>query len=181
MVRAIVLDTVPTVEDARGLGPSRAVLDADSMSQALIVRRREPGDRLLLPGFEGPVRLKKLLSGKRIPRKDRDRLPLVVSGESLAWVPGVGVAAPFRIRPESTRALLLESIPLALTDPTDRKHADSKEAEMTFSLGEGLSSQGSLPGKFPPTSPLSLVHQQRRRARLRSFGRRVRVLEELDC
>jgi tRNA(Ile)-lysidine synthase len=68
------------------------------------VRNRRPGDRLHPLGASGSRRLKEVLIDRRIPRSQRDRLPLLCIGdgiERIAWVPGVTIDQRFRITGEA--------------------------------------------------------------------------------
>ena len=66
------------------------------------VRNRRPGDRIHPLGAGGSRKLKELLIDRRVPRRDRDRLPLICVGERIAWVPGVTIDHSFRIAGEKT-------------------------------------------------------------------------------
>lgn len=76
----------------------RAALDlpADRLD-SLAVRSRRPGDRLRPLGAPGERKLKDVLIDRRVPRRDRDRLPLLTVGGRIAWVPGVTVDESFRL------------------------------------------------------------------------------------
>jgi tRNA(Ile)-lysidine synthase len=68
----------------------------------LTVRSRRPGDRLRPLGTAGTRRLKEVLIDRRVPRRWRDRLPLLCTGGGgdgggLVWVPGVTVADRYRL------------------------------------------------------------------------------------
>lgn len=79
------------------------------------VRNRRPGDRLHPLGASGSRRLKEVLIDRRIPRSQRDRLPLLCVAstgerrgegdeketERIAWVPGVTIDQRFRITGEA--------------------------------------------------------------------------------
>ncbi|GGS16474.1 tRNA(Ile)-lysidine synthase [Deinococcus knuensis] len=52
-------------------------------------RTRQRGDRITLPG--GTRKLSDVLTDRHVPRADRDRVPLLVSGEGVQWV---GVQPP---------------------------------------------------------------------------------------
>lgn len=64
----------------------------------VVVRTRQPGDRLRPLGAPGRRRLKEVLIDHGVPRRERDRLPLLVVGERIAWVPGVTIENAFRLR-----------------------------------------------------------------------------------
>ena len=61
------------------------------------VRNRRAGDRIQPLGCTRPQRLKKLLIDRKVPRGQRDRLPLLWVDGELAWVPGVTIGQRFRI------------------------------------------------------------------------------------
>jgi tRNA(Ile)-lysidine synthase len=66
----------------------------------VVVRNRRPGDRLRPLGAPGSRKLKDVLIDRRVPRHERDRLPLLCVGERIAWVPGVTVDEAFRLPAE---------------------------------------------------------------------------------
>src|SRR5205807_758195 len=78
----------------------------------LLVRARRRGDRFR-PFGGGDRRLKSFLIDAKIPRWDRDRLPLVDAGRDILWVAGVrrGAAAPVTARTGAVVELRL--VPLA--------------------------------------------------------------------
>ncbi len=61
------------------------------------VRNRRPGDRIRPLGCAYSRRLKELLIDRRVPRPERDRIPLLCVGGRVAWVPGVTIAEEFRV------------------------------------------------------------------------------------
>jgi tRNA(Ile)-lysidine synthetase-like protein len=66
----------------------------------VIVRSRRPGDRLRPLGASGSRRLKEILIDHRMPRRERDHLPLVclgADGDEIAWVPGVTIGHNHRL------------------------------------------------------------------------------------
>lgn len=66
------------------------------------VRNRRPGDRIHPLGADGSRKLKEVLIDRRVPRRVRERLPLICVGERIAWVPGVTIDQRFRIAGGST-------------------------------------------------------------------------------
>ena len=61
------------------------------------VRNRRPGDRIRPLGSAYTRKLKDILIDSRVPRVERDRLPLLFVGGRLAWIPGVTIADAFRV------------------------------------------------------------------------------------
>jgi tRNA(Ile)-lysidine synthetase-like protein len=76
------------VREGRGApgGPWRAVLPGD---RPLVVRAWQPGDRMSGPRAT-PRRVKRFLGDAGIVGPDRAGWPVVLSGEEIVWIPGVG-------------------------------------------------------------------------------------------
>lgn len=85
-------------------GLSLPLADGDRVT----IRNRRPGDRLHPLGASGSRRLKEVLVDRRIPRHQRERLPLLCVGERIAWVPGVTIEERFRLRAGETTAWVAE-------------------------------------------------------------------------
>jgi tRNA(Ile)-lysidine synthase len=80
-------------------------------SGPLAVRSRKPGDRFQPPGLGGrSKKLQDYLVDRKVPRADRDVLPLVVdSDDRIVWVVGHGVAEGFRAPAPSPGVILLKA------------------------------------------------------------------------
>lgn len=85
--------------------PAAGVLDRDALGAAgeLLVRRWRSGDRIAPIGLGGTKSLQDLFTARRVPQAQRGRLPVVVCGEQVAWVPGVATSARFAVT-DATRA-----------------------------------------------------------------------------
>ena len=68
----------------------------------LTVGHRRPGLRMRPEGGLGTRKLQDILVDARVPREERDALPLVFAGDRLAWVPGVAVDRELRSAPGET-------------------------------------------------------------------------------
>ena len=67
------------------------------------VRNRRPGDRLVPPGHRTEVRLKEILIDRKVPRSQRDSLPILCARGNIAWVAGVVTDERFRARAPAWR------------------------------------------------------------------------------
>jgi tRNA(Ile)-lysidine synthetase-like protein len=70
------------------------------------VRSRRPGDRLWPLGAPGSRKLKDVLIDRGVPRRQRDRLPLLCWAGEIAWVPGITIDHRFRLTGEPTACLV---------------------------------------------------------------------------
>ena len=72
-------------------GPCHAFCDADRLGDRLLVRPRSPGDRLSLARSSGSRKVQDLLVDAKVPRSERDRVPILQNDVHLVWIPGIGV------------------------------------------------------------------------------------------
>jgi tRNA(Ile)-lysidine synthase len=84
-----------------------AYLDYDLVHRP-VVRTRKEGDRFQPLGMGAPKKLQDFLVDEKIPWPVRDRLPLVVVGDQIAWVCGVRIGDPFKVTEGTRRVLKLE-------------------------------------------------------------------------
>jgi tRNA(Ile)-lysidine synthase len=66
-----------------------AVFDADRLEHSLRVRNRRPGDRMRPMGLNGTKKVKDILVDAKVHRRLRDRIPLILHGDEIIWIPGV--------------------------------------------------------------------------------------------
>ncbi|OQY26289.1 MAG: tRNA lysidine(34) synthetase TilS [Candidatus Cloacimonetes bacterium 4572_55] len=69
-------------------GATRYILaDFDELKPRLTVRYRQPGDRIRLLG-NGTKKVKDVLIDAKTPRHERDRIPIIFSGQDILWIVG---------------------------------------------------------------------------------------------
>ncbi len=79
----------------------------DGSTLELLVRPRREGDRFYPLGAPGSKKLKDYYVDKKIPREERDGIPLVVAGETIIWVAGYQVSELCRVTEETAEVLVL--------------------------------------------------------------------------
>jgi len=94
--------------DFRTAGRARAYLDADLMPGPLLIRPRRPGDRFVPLGSPGTRKVKAFLIDRKVPVDERGRIPLVLSGDRIAWVMDHEIDDRFKITETTRRVLVLE-------------------------------------------------------------------------
>jgi tRNA(Ile)-lysidine synthase len=78
--------------------PYQAWLDPERLALPLVIRTRSAGDRFQPLGFgDGSMKLSDFLINAKLPRRARDRWPLVCSGEEICWVPGFRIGNLYRL------------------------------------------------------------------------------------
>lgn len=86
-------------------------LDADMLSRELWVRTRKNGDRIFPLGAPGTKKLKDYLIDIKLPRQQRDCLPLLADGKQIIWVVGHIIGNDYRIKEGTSRILKVQYIP----------------------------------------------------------------------
>lgn len=84
---------------------TRVVLDFDKVAPPLVVRGREPGDRLKPLGAPGTRKVQDLLVDRKVPGWERDSIPIVHDAEGIIWVGGVEIADRVKRTAETTKFL----------------------------------------------------------------------------
>jgi len=74
----------------------------------LVIRTREAGDRFQPLGMSGTKKLQDFMVDSKIPRHWRDKVPLVVTPDGIAWVVGWRIAAWARVRDDSNKIMEIE-------------------------------------------------------------------------
>lgn len=85
-------------------------LDFERLDFPLRVRNLRPGDRFQPMGAGGTQKLKKFLIDHKIPKIDRPRIPLLVSGKAIAWVGECRLDERFKVTPYTRKVLKLKII-----------------------------------------------------------------------
>lgn len=84
--------------------PWTAYLDADALSEPLLLRTRRRGERFHPHGMGGhTVKVSDLMINLKIPEAWRDHVPLLVAGGDIAWVCGRRIAQSVAVTPETQR------------------------------------------------------------------------------
>ncbi|MDI6893902.1 MAG: tRNA lysidine(34) synthetase TilS [Bacillota bacterium] len=105
---AVVRDPVQAI----GHLARRALLDYNKTGAQLLVRSWRPGDRFFPLGMESPKKLHDFFVDEKVPRVQRQRIPLVLSGDEIIWVVGYRIDHRYRVTPATREALVLEACDL---------------------------------------------------------------------
>lgn len=79
--------------------------DADKIEGQLRVRNRKNGDRFIPFGMKGNKKIKDYFIDEKIPRSDRDRIPLIVDDNEILWVVGYRTSELYRVTGDTERIL----------------------------------------------------------------------------
>jgi len=88
-----------------------AVIDAGAAAAGLAVRSRRPGDSVRPLGLTGRKKLQDVLVDRKVPRVDRDRVPLVVDSlDRILWIAGHDVSEDAKVTERTRSVVVLKMI-----------------------------------------------------------------------
>ena len=98
-------------------GKFEAIFDYDKLRKVFVepsleifpltVRNRRQGDRFQPYGMRGTKKIKDFLIDAKVPRYERDSIPLLVCGDVILWVIGYTTSDAFKIEPDTRQYLYL--------------------------------------------------------------------------
>jgi len=104
---------VEKVAQAAGGGflPARgdALLSTRSLDPPLVIRAWRHGDRMRPAGLDGTKTLQDLFTDNKVPREEREQIPVVECGGEIVWVAGLAVGEEFRAAPHEAEVVVLSA------------------------------------------------------------------------
>jgi tRNA(Ile)-lysidine synthase len=104
---------VEKVAQAAGGGflPARgdALLSTRALEPSLTIRAWRHGDRMQPAGLDGTKTLADLFTDNKVPREQRDQVPVVECGGEIVWVAGLAVGEDFRAAPDESEVVILSA------------------------------------------------------------------------
>jgi tRNA(Ile)-lysidine synthase len=107
-IKAVIMATVEESFDSGGDGKEVAVFDADKVGAVLSVRPRMKGDFFYPIGFGKRKKLQDFFVDEKVPRDERDGIPVVASGHDIVWIAGYRGDERFKVTGDTKRFLKLE-------------------------------------------------------------------------
>ncbi|AGX41199.1 tRNA lysidine(34) synthetase TilS [Clostridium saccharobutylicum] len=71
--------------------------DLDQIIKNISVRNRKDGDKIIPLGMSGSKKLKDIFIDMKIPKEDRDNVPILCFDDKIAWIVGLKVSEQFKI------------------------------------------------------------------------------------
>ena len=104
---------VEKVAQAAGGGflPARgdALLSTRAVDPPLTIRAWRHGDRMRPAGLDGSKTLQDVFTDNKVPREERERIPVVECGGEIVWVAGLAIADGFRAAPYESEVVVLSA------------------------------------------------------------------------
>lgn len=88
--------------------PFTAFMDYSVSGKELFIRSRKQGDRFSPLGLKANKKLKDYFIDKKIPREQRDTVPLVTNNDSILWIIGHQISEFARIKKNTADVLMIK-------------------------------------------------------------------------
>jgi tRNA(Ile)-lysidine synthase len=109
--KEVVIEETDPYQFRKYNGPSHiAFMDYESLQFPLKVRNFRPGDRFDPLGVKGTQKLKDFFIDHKVPRFERPKVPLLVSGEVIAWIVGYRIDERVKITGKTKKVLKVKVI-----------------------------------------------------------------------
>lgn len=95
-------------KDYKNRGAFTAFIDYEFSGKELCIRSRQIGDRFSPLGIEANKKIKDYFIDKKIPREERDSIPLITNKNKILWVVGYQISEFARINKDTRDILMLE-------------------------------------------------------------------------
>jgi tRNA(Ile)-lysidine synthase len=92
----------------QGIWKSYGIFDANTFRLPLTARPRKNGDCFYPLGFGKRRKLQDFFVDQKVPRDERNRVPLIVSGDEILWVVGHRADDRFKVTEKTRRVIRLE-------------------------------------------------------------------------
>ncbi len=81
--------------------------DYDTIKNTIFLRTRRPGDFMQINIDGGTKSLKDIFINDKIPREERDNIPLLCDGEHVMWITGNRISEAYKVTEQSKRILVV--------------------------------------------------------------------------
>ena len=110
-------------------------LDCDKINGSLCIRGRQNADRLVVNARGGRKKLKDYLIDEKVPREERDRIPLLSSGERVYWVVGYRISEDAKVTERTRRILEITAEPPAAEQQSRRQQSSRTGLQQSSRTG----------------------------------------------
>jgi tRNA(Ile)-lysidine synthase len=77
----------------------------DSINGNIIIRRRKNGDKIIPLGMRGNKKLKDIFIDMKIPKEERDLVPIIQFDENIAWIFPIKISELYKVTEETKNIL----------------------------------------------------------------------------
>ncbi len=112
--------------------------DYDTITDTIVLRTRKTGDRIQVHP-NGSKKLKDYMIDVKIPREQRDQIPIVAAGNQVLWVVGYRISEAFQVK-SGTKQII--QITLISENQEEKGGLNDGRSDPCAGIGGGSGSQG---------------------------------------
>lgn len=79
--------------------------DFDKINTTISIRNRRDGDKIIPLGMSGNKKIKDIFIDMKIPKQDRDNIPLLCFDEKISWIIGIKLSEEYKLTNKSKNIL----------------------------------------------------------------------------
>lgn len=79
--------------------------DFDKINDNILIRKRIDGDKIIPLGMKGTKKLKDIFIDMKIPKDEREYIPILCFDEKIAWIIGIKISQEYKVTKESKKIL----------------------------------------------------------------------------
>ena len=79
--------------------------DFDKINDNILIRKRIDGDKIIHLNMEGTKKLKDIFIDMKIPKEEREHIPILCFDEKIAWIIGIKMSEEYKVTKESKKIL----------------------------------------------------------------------------
>lgn len=80
----------------------------DKINGNIIIRQRKNGDKIIPFGMKGTKKIKDIFIDMKVPKDDRDLIPIVEFGGEIGWIVSVKLSDSFKVTKDTKRILVIK-------------------------------------------------------------------------
>lgn len=94
--------------EGAGILPAEASLSAKKVTSSLKIRTMVPGDRFQPLGMNGGRKLQDIFTDQKIPKENRENIPLITCNDRIVWIPGFRIAKGWEVETRHSDSIHLQ-------------------------------------------------------------------------
>lgn len=103
-------NVLPELPDSFSCNSHQALFDLDKISEPLYIRPRKVGDKFVPLGMHERKKIKDFFIDLKVPRLERDMIPILLSGQKIMWIVDYRIDDRFKLSKDSKKILSIEVI-----------------------------------------------------------------------
>ena len=81
--------------------------DFDLIENFIVIRKRKDGDKMIPLGMKGTKKIKDIFIDAKVPKEQRDYIPIIEFDNNIAWLTGINVSDEYKVNNNSKNILMI--------------------------------------------------------------------------